>query len=96
MQTTVDLAMWKPIDQYRPQIGDTIIWHGWVVSHWYGIISEINNDGTLKVVTAGIPSLLFDKQKKHKDIKLNDIVNSVGGEYSVIRSIGNSTLWFVS
>lgn len=92
----VDISMWMPIANYKPQVGDLIIWHGWLVSHWYGIITDIDADNNIKVIQAGIPALLFDDKKKYKVIKIDDIITSSGGEYAVLRPHNNQHLWFVS
>jgi hypothetical protein len=95
----VDLAFYRSIQEYQPQVGDILIRHN-LLTHWFGIISQLNQDNTIVVTKAGLPSLLLtmnnNQQEKSKLIlDMADIVNSKGGKYAAIKCIQNQPVWFV-
>jgi len=95
----LDLAHYKSIGEFEPQVGDFIIHHGWL-THWFGVIGQTNPDGTIEVIRAGLPLLLFtlssSKQDKSKlIIDLDDIKTSKGGKYAAIKCMQNLVIWYV-
>lgn len=95
----VDLAHYKPIQEWDAAIGDIIIYHGWI-SHWFGVVCQINQDGTFDVAKAGMPLLLLTmnntKVSKSKvTLDLVDVKSSTGGKYAAIKSIQNTLVWHV-
>ena len=95
----VTLAHYRPINQWSPVVGDLIIYHGWF-QHWFGVVSQINIDGTVDIVKAGLPLLLFsmsqasmNKSKKTKDIAM--INQSVGGKYAIMQQENNNIIWYI-
>lgn len=95
MKVTTDLAAHKSINEYIPQVGDWVDWRGWILGHWCGPISSIDQDGVITITTAGLPYLVFIGKTEVKKIKLNEITSSVNGEYSISRAERNILLWFV-
>ena len=97
---SVNLAQSKPIAQWKPALGDIVMWHGWI-QHWFGIISSINNEGTVTVTKAGMPVLLFTmdemEQTKNKvTIAISAINRSRGGKYAVLQALpGSTNIWYV-
>lgn len=92
----VDTGFSRAIATYQPQIGDVVIWHGWLLSRWFGFITDINKDGNLTIISAGLPVLLFAAGKKKKyEVDLESIQASVGGEYAVQRAEKNMIVWYI-
>lgn len=95
----VDLAHYKPIQEWDAAIGDIIIYHGWI-SHWFGVVCQINQDGTIEIAKAGMPLLLLtmnnSKVSKSKiTLDLVDVKSSTGGKYAALKSIQNTMVWHV-
>jgi hypothetical protein len=95
----VDLAFYRSIQDWKAQVGDTLICHNFF-THWFGIVSQINQDNTVVVTRAGLPSLLLtmnnNKQEKSKlTLDIADIINAKGGKYAAIKCIQNQTVWFI-
>ena len=88
------LAKYNSIGRWSPQVGDFIIWHGWV-RRWYGVITDIEGD-TLYVIKDGLPKLLFtmpqmDHKKNTVIISAMKVRTSGGGEYHILQD----GVWFV-
>lgn len=100
-QDGTELAHYKFLVNWEPQVGDFVIYHGWVYSRWYGVVSSISRtDHTVTVVKSGLPVLLLnlspDEHAKNQEvIPIADIRNSVGGKYAAFRAVGNNVLWFI-
>jgi hypothetical protein len=95
----VDLAQYAPINTWKPGVGDVIIWHGFF-THWFGIVSQIQPDGSVCVITSGLPLTLFtmnqDTMKKFvKTVHFTRIHASRGGEWAVAQTSGGTTTWYV-
>ena len=95
----VDLALYKPIREWHPTVGDTLVHHGWL-THWFGVVSQINPDNTIEVIRSGLPILLMTmsgtKMEKAKIVlDIADIKSSRGGKYAAVKSIQNSIVWHV-
>jgi hypothetical protein len=95
----VSLAQYKPISQYRPRIGDFIIWHG-LLTHYYGVINGIDeSNGTIRVIKAGMPLLLFNMEPDEMDsntttVKLSKIKSSRGA-YAAQQVVPTGSIWYV-
>jgi hypothetical protein len=94
-----DLAYYKPLQEWAPAVGDIIIQHGWF-THWFGVISQINTDGTIDVIRAGLPVLLVTMstakmQKSKKILDTSDIKASSGGRFAAIKCAQNALIWYV-
>jgi len=89
----VDLAKYLEIRRWKPMIGDICIWHGWI-QHFFGIIVDLNKDQAI-IRTNGIPILLFTGKTKVIKVDLEDIYNSVGGEYAIIQNIDGEIVWYI-
>ena len=92
---TMELAKFKPLPTWVPKVGDTIIYHGWLWGRWYGVVNEVGV-GTIDVIKAGLPVLLFtmqpDEQDSHKaSLNPSRVRSSRGGEYAVIQD----GIWFI-
>ena len=97
----VELAYYKAVAEWHPQVGDYVVWHGWL-THWFGIVRQIDQDGSLHVMKQGIPILLFSLSNNEPAMDENtvkihsaEIRNSSGGRYAVIQAAGNNIVWFV-
>jgi len=95
----VDLAHYNTISEWKPAIGDFLVHHGWL-THWYGVVSQLGSDGTIEVVTAGLPMLLLllrnkKMEKAKKIIDIADIHTSKGGKYAAIKSIKSTIVWYI-
>tara|TARA_R100001244_G_scaffold25113_2_gene25402 strand:- start:66541 stop:66846 length:306 start_codon:yes stop_codon:yes gene_type:complete len=101
MNVVSDLAHYRYLNEWKPEIGDTVIYHGWLYSHWYGIISGINPaDHTLAVIHKGLPVLMLtldpgEYEKNTTIIPISDIRKSTGGKYAVQRATGGNIVWFI-
>ena len=94
----VDLAHYKPIQEWDPKVGDVLIKHN-LLTHWFGIVSQVEY-GVIVVIAAGLPKLLLtmggtaqDKSKVTLDVA--DIVSSRAGKYAAISCIQNTVVWHV-
>lgn len=95
----VNLAHYKAIQEWEPQVGDVIIHHG-LLTHWFGVISQIDPNGSIEVVSSGLPLLLLTLsgkklEKSKKNIDVSDIKTSKGGKYAAIKSTQNVIVWYV-
>jgi hypothetical protein len=93
-----DLAHFKYLTEWSPQIGDIVIWHGWF-THWYGVVSSITNS-TVGIIKSGLPILLLTMDQSDYDgntmnVSISDIRRSTGGKYATIRSVGSNTVWYI-
>lgn len=101
MNITSDLAHYRYLTDWKPQVGDVVIYHGWVFSHWYGVIAGIDpSNHTLSVINKGLPVLMLtlepgEYEKNTKVIPISDIRKSTGGKYAVQRAVGNNLIWFI-
>lgn len=93
----IDIAHFKPINSWEPNISDFVIWHGWF-THWFGVILEIHKSSEVKIAKSGLPFLLFQfdeyelSQKKNNIlVPISKIRSSRAGEYTVFQ---NNT-WFI-
>ena len=94
-----DLAYFKPIQEWEPAVGDSLIYHGWFF-HWFGIISQVNPDNTVEVIKSGLPLLLMtmnnSKMEKSKvNVDVADIQSASGGKYAAIKCVQNTLVWHV-
>ncbi len=95
-----DLAHYKSIAEWTPQVGDFLIWHGWL-THWFGVICGVSNqDHTVTVIKKGIPILLLtldqgEYEKNREIIPAARIRRSVSGKYTAQRAIGNNIVWYI-
>jgi hypothetical protein len=95
---TVQLAQYKPLLKWEPQLGDMIICHGWF-THSFGLINAIDG-GVLSVVQAGLPVLLLamdelDFEKNTKKMSTSSIRQSRAGKYAVLQNIANTQIWYI-
>lgn len=100
MHTTVDLAYYKSISQYKPLVGDFIICHGWIFKRWIGIVRNINTDGTITIAKAGLPVLLLTMSqakmdKRSTDIDIEDIRVTKSGKYAILQITPDGGVWYV-
>lgn len=89
----IPIAHYKSLKQYRPQIGDFIICHGWF-THYYGLIIRMT-DRDITIVTCSIPHLLFamspeEIESSTKTISLRTISNS-RNTYAIIQN----SVWYL-
>ena len=97
---SVDLAHYKPLSKWTPQVGDNVVWHGWV-THWFGVVSAIiPEENCVEIIRRGMPVLLLtmtqsEYKKNSIKIDIGDIKGSTGGRYAAIRAQGNSIIWYV-
>lgn len=97
---SMDLAHYDNIQKWKPQIGDFLVWHGWI-QHYFGVISNIiNEDRVVEVIKKGLPLLLFDMISEDHDrnkikVRIGDIKGSRGGRYAAIRAHGNNIIWYI-
>ena len=94
----VQLAQYKGLQNWQPQLGDMIIHHGWL-THWFGFVNAIDG-GVLSVVQAGLPLLLLTMdelniQKNTKKVSISSIRNSRAGKYAVLQNIANTQVWYI-
>jgi hypothetical protein len=95
---TVQLAQYKALPTWEPQLGDLIVHHGWL-THSFGLINAIDG-GVLSVVEAGLPLLLLtmdelDIEKNTKQVSIASIRQSKAGKYAVLQNVANTQIWYV-
>lgn len=100
MSVGVNLAHYKPISTWVPQMGDIVIWHGWM-QHWFGIVAGVNqSDDKIYIIKSGLPLLLVgmnpaEVEKNKVEINLSNILTSTGGKYATLQTINNTHVWYV-
>lgn len=94
MNIITDLSARKNIQDYVPMVGDWIDWRGWIFGHWCGPVNKVEPNGDIIITTAGLPYLVFIGKTNQKTVKLQDIISSVNGEFSISRAERNILLWF--
>lgn len=96
----MDLAHYDSLKNWKPQVGDFIVWHGWF-QHYFGVISSMaKEDNSVEVIKKGLPLLLFEMPAEQHDknktkINIGDIKGSTGGKYAAIRAHGNNIVWYI-
>lgn len=96
----MNLAQYRPIAAWQPQLGDIIIWHGWL-THWFGIVAGVSlNEDRLHIVKAGMPLLLVsfnpgEVEENKTELRISSVLASTGGKYAVIQTAGGNTVWYV-
>jgi hypothetical protein len=98
----VELARYKSIREYVPQVGDIIIKHGWIwaKTKWFGIVNNVNEDGSLNVIKEGLPCLLFTTPQSllsKKTVSIDPAALIVKGSYTAVQqdSKANQAIWYV-
>lgn len=97
---SVNLAQSLPIAKWKPTLGDFVVWHGWL-THWFGVVSSINAEGTVTITKAGLPLLLLSmdelEQTKHSTVVAVSAINrSRGGKYAILQALpGATNVWYV-
>lgn len=100
MNVGVNLAHYKPINSWTPQVGDIVIWHGWI-QHWFGIVAGVNqSEDKIHIVKSGLPILLVgmnpaEIEANKVEINLSTILSSTGGKYAALQTTNNVHVWFV-
>jgi hypothetical protein len=92
-------AQYLPIADWRPIVGDFVIWHGWF-THWFGYVTSIDNKGCLSIVKSGLPTLLMRMNQTdmiRNTIKMNmfKIMESKHGGYAAIQLSRGSIVWYI-
>lgn len=101
-QLATNLAQYRAIAMWKPQLGDIVIQHG-LFTHWFGIISGIDKTagyGNLTITKAGMPVLLVtmhdaESEKNKIEIPIADVLTSKGGKYAAIQLVNSSLIWYV-
>jgi hypothetical protein len=95
-----DLAHYRSIQEWVPQVGDIVIHHGWI-THWFGIVTLSDQaEGIVEVIKSGLPVFLVtmsgSKQKKSKiTLDVSDVKAARSGKYAIIKTIQNLAVWHV-
>lgn len=101
MDAVVDLAKYRSIRDYIPHIGDMVIRHGvFSRTKWFGIVNGVTDDGTMSIVTEGLPYLLFTMPPTlfpKKSIQLHVSQMMTRGAYSVSQhdKNNNAVVWYI-
>lgn len=98
------LALYLPIADYAPSVGDFVIWTGWV-NTWYGTVMSVADDGlTVEITFEKLPVLLFtmtpdeiDDNKRNRVIPVYRIRGERTGTWAVQKhdKTKNASIWFV-
>ena len=101
-EISVELAKYKQIGDYTPQVGDIIIKHGlfFAKTKWFGIINNINEDGSIAVIKEGLPCLLFTTPPSllaKNTVVINPSSLVVRGSYTIVQQDrkANQMVWYV-
>jgi len=89
----ISLAEYKPITTYKPKVGDFVVWHGFF-THFYGIINGCD-ESKIRVITAGLPALLFTMEQDEMDKNLRVINISELRRSRGAYAIQQGGIWFV-
>jgi len=93
----LELAVYKPIIKWTPQISDVVFFYGWF-NRWIGVINGIKGN-EVTVIRAGSPIELFS----YNDLKMakNTVVLDVNyiqrssSKYSIQRVEQNVSVWYI-
>jgi len=89
----VTLAQYKQISNYKPKIGDFVVWHGWF-THYYGIINGID-DNSVRIIKSGMPVLLFsmdaEEMENNMEIVSTNKIKKSRGAYA----IQQNGIWYI-
>lgn len=100
MNVGVNLAHYKPINSWDPEIGDIVVWHGWI-QHWFGIVAGVNpSEDKIYIVKSGLPLLLVgmsppEIENNKTELSLSSILSSTGGKYAALQTVNNTLVWYV-
>lgn len=100
--SSVELLRYRGLRDYKPEIGDVVIKHGWFSrTKWFGVVRGVD-DGSIDIIMEGTPLLLVTVHPskfsdKSKVVGLSAIVNGFRGSYSVVKydSENNMVVWYV-
>lgn len=89
----VELARYKPLNTWKPQIGDLVFWYGFFTK-WVGVVTSFNGKN-LTIVVEAFPSLLMtldqsEYDKNTRTIDISKIRSSSKGEYNVLQD----NIWY--
>lgn len=95
----VDLAFFKSLAEWKPAVGDIVVYHGWLF-HWFGIVSQLNQDGTVVIIKSGLPILLLTMNNKAMNkskitVDTSDIKGSSGGKWTVLKGEKSAVVWHI-
>lgn len=97
---SVPLASYKQRSEYKPQVGDFIIWTGWFKT-WYGVVATVDGD-KLSVIFETLPCILFtlnqgEQTRNTHSIDVNKITSASPGEWAVMGNDQkhNTPVWFI-
>ncbi len=92
------LARYRPRSSYLPQIGDYLVWSGWI-TQWHGLVIGIDQRrNELRVLFAGVPYLLFNMPDEERDrntrrLDLDEIKAATQGKYAILKI--EEGVWYV-
>ena len=98
MITDVPLLHYKSLVSWTPKIGDLVIKYGWISrTKWFGLVKEIDKDGTIELVTEGTMILVAKLPANVKTIKMHytDITGSYISSYSVMQNTDKTSIWYL-
>lgn len=95
---TVELSRYRPLEDYQPNVGDFIIWQGWMNTK-FGVVSDIRGD-TLRIILDGTPRLLLtmsasEMRNRIKEVKASDIITRKEKYYSIMSDRSGSAVWYI-
>lgn len=98
---SVPLAQYLSLEEWKPEIGDFIVWHGWF-QHWFGVVSAVS-DTEVTVIRKGMPILVLtivpSEQDKNKlTLDLAEVKSGGSfwiGNYATIKAINNNLVWYI-
>lgn len=85
----LELARYRNLSEYVPDVGDFIIEIGWFKTR-FGVVSGVRTN-VISVVFSSLPFTLCtfteEEQKKHtEDIHIADVVRSKAGQYTISKA----------
>ncbi len=97
----VPLLHFKNIVEWKPQVGDIVIKHGFFQrTKWFGIVQIVGDTGQLSIIRNGMIKLLAlatdeEKQKNAIEIHTMDISQSRGGYTVAQHGPTGPPIWYV-
>lgn len=97
----VPLLHFKNIAEWKPQVGDVVIKHGFFQrTKWFGIVQIVGDTGILSIIRDGMIKLLAlatdqEKQKNAIEIHALNISQSRGGYTVIQQSHKGPPVWYV-
>lgn len=93
------LAYHRSLGDWKPQVGDFIVKHGWFSrTKWFGIVKYVEPEGYFKIAKEGSIPLLMSSVDEipSEQMHIREIKNTLKGSYSILQQDHNrNPIWYI-